>query len=1189
MRTRNHLIGGNLLQQISLYGLRRASLLLSCALVVAGTLTAVAYGQSYQGGLRGAIRDSAGAVIAGAQLTLTNSETNVTRTTLTNSDGEYSFANVLPGTYVLTVTQTGFKKSEHREVRIGTQSFITLDVTLEVGSAVEEVSISGGAPILENSNASVSSMLDNKTLDTLPTAGRNPFFLSITTPNVIPSGDPQFVRQQDQTNSSLLSLGGGPRRGNNYLIEGVSITDMRNRAVVIPSIEAVEEVKVQVSTYDAEIGRTGGGIFNTTFKTGSNNWHGSALYQNRPAWGQGLLYFTQQDKEQKERAGIPFVKPDSYFHLYGGSFGGRIFRDRTFFFASTEGYKTLTSRSEVLILPTARERIGDFSQSGITIFDPLSTKPDPANPGKFIRTPFQGNIIPAGRINIVAQNLMKLLPTPTSGRNLPSNASLIDRANSFTTKIDHKVTHKYTLTGTFAYYNSREPETVFFGGPADPGNGALFRNAQILAINNIIVPSNNTVLSFRYGFTRFADNDIPDPFDPGTLGFSQSFVNSIIYKKFPSISVQGYDQNRFNMFGDRDPQDTTYYGHNVNASMSKLFGRHTLKFGGDFRVIGMKLFARGQPSGFFAFTRGFTQGPDPNSASANTGDAIASLLLGFPSSGNVPIATPNNFYINYYAGYVQDDFRISPKLTVNVGLRYEYEQGLKERDNLITVGFSRDHEFPVQVALPDGRKLVGGLLYAGVDGNPTHQGDPSSTKFAPRVGFAWSMNSDTVVRGGYGIFWAPAQYPFPSESSMGTRGFTAVTTYFASADNGLTPAGKLDDPFPNGLEKPVGSSLGLLTGAGGDVHFIDQFGKSAYVHQYSVDVQRQFRGDIALTVGYVGSRSTNLGVGGTVDSTVNINQLDPKYSSLGTALQERVPNPFFGKPEFGAFSTSSTIARGQLLRPYPQFQNVLAHRVSGARANYNAFVVKAERRIHKGWGMNVNYTFSRTNDSQFGESNFFSNRRNAALDNYNLDLEYGRSLLDTPHRLNITGTIDLPFGEGRRWLDRGGLVNVLLGGWAVTGIGSYQSGFPLAISQSNNNSGLFGSSQRPNLVAGVDPKTSGSETERLNNWINPAAYSAAPAFTFGNAPRVDTRMRAPMKRNWDIAFQKTQKIGEGKSIMARAEMINIFDNPNFLGPNTSWLPLPAGLDPRDSTYSFGKITGVGGFPRMLQFTVRFAF
>src|SRR5262252_4064709 len=412
MRRRNHLPYYELLRSND-NSLSAGLRLLCCLFVVTSVLAAAGYGQSYQGGLRGAVRDVASAVIAGAQLTLTNEETNAARSAVSNGDGEYSFADVLPGTYTLTAAQTGFKRFEHKGIRIGTQSFITLDVTLEVGATTEQVTISGVGPILENSNASVSSSLDKKTLDTLPTAGRNPFFLSITVPNVIPTGDPQFVRQQDQTNSSLLSLGGGPRRGNNYLIEGVAITDMRNRAVIIPSIEAVDEVKVQVSTYDAEIGRTGGGIFNTTFKSGSNDWHGSALYQNRPGWGQGLLFFTKQLKQQIERQGGRFEKPDSYFHLYGGSFGGHIFKDRTFFFATTEGYKTLTSRSEVLILPTERERNGDFSQSGITIFDPRSTRPDPNNPGKFIRDPFQGNRIPDGMINPVARNILKLLPLPT--------------------------------------------------------------------------------------------------------------------------------------------------------------------------------------------------------------------------------------------------------------------------------------------------------------------------------------------------------------------------------------------------------------------------------------------------------------------------------------------------------------------------------------------------------------------------------------------------------------------------------------------------------------------------------------------------------------------------------------------------------------------------------------------------------
>jgi hypothetical protein len=1143
---------------------------LGCLFAVMSACAVAVYAQTYQGGLRGAVRDANGAVIPGVEIVLTNVETNATRTTVSNNQGEYVFANVLPGNYALTATAAGYKRYETDRIRIGTQASITLDLTLEVGAITEQITVSGGAPILENSNPTVSSSLDTQTLQALPTAGRNPFFLSIVTPNVIPTGDPQFVRQQDQTNASLLSLGGGPRRGNNYLIEGVPITDMRNRAVINPSIEAVEEVKVQVSTYDAEMGRTGGGIFNTTFKSGTNEWHGSALYQNRPRWGQEKLFFTK-------RARLP--KPDSYYHLYGGSFGGPIIKDRTFFFGALEGYQTLTARSEVLILPTERERSGDFSQSGITIYDPLTTRADPNNPGKFIRDPFPGNRIPANRINPVAQNLLKLLPLPTSGRLRPSNAGLIDKANEFSVKGDHKFTSNYTLTGTFAYYNSREPETEFFGGAADPGAGALFRTVHVIAINNVITPGPNTVMAFRYGFTRFTDDDVPNPFDPATLGFQSRFVGAIPFKKFPRFDVEGFNQSRFPLAGDRVSQDTTFYGHNVNASMSKLIGRHTLKFGGDFRIIGMKLFARGQPSGIFFFTRGFTQGPDPNVGSATAGDGIASLLLGFPSSGNITNATPNDFYINYYAGYAQDDWRVTSNFTLNYGLRYEFEQGLKERDSHITVGFSRDRPFPVQVPLPDGRRLVGGLLYAGVDGNPTHQADPSKAKLGPRLGFAWSLKSKTVVRGGYGIFWAPTQYPFPNENAFGTRGFTAVTSFFASADGGLTPAGRLDDPFPNGIEKPVGSSLGLLTGAGGDVHFIDQFGKSAYVQQYSVDVQHELPGEIALTVGYVGSRSIHLGIGGTIDSTVNINQLDPRFQSLGTALQERVPNPFFNNAAFGALSTSQTIARGQLLRPYPQFLNVFAHRVSAASARYNALLVKVVRRMSRGWAMNINYTLSRMIDSQFGETNFFANRGGAALNNYDLDRgEYTRSLLDTPHRLNISGTVELPFGQGKRWLNTGGVANALLGGWAITAIGTYQSGFPIGIFQANNNSGLFGSSQRPNLVSGVDPKTPGSDVDRLSNWINPAAYSPAAAFTFGNAPRTDPRVRTPLKENWDIAFQKIVGIGEGKNLMVRAEMINIFDDPNFLGPGTGF-----GLS------TFGRITAVGGFPRLLQWMVRFSF
>ena len=1157
-----------------------------CAGVLVGVLLVMlsgappADGQTYLGGLRGSVRDPGG-VVPKAEITLINEATNTRRTTTSNDVGEYVFTNVPPGTYSVRVSMQGFRTREEKGLRIGPQQTLVLDVTLEVGVLTAEVTVVGRTPMIDTSTASVASSLDSSILNTLPTAGRNAFYLAVTTPNVVPSGDPQFVRQQDQTNSSLLSLGGGPRRANNYTLEGVSITDMRNRATFIPSIEAVEEVKVQVSTYDAEMGRTGGGVFNTAGKSGSNVWHGSALMQNRPEWGAGKFFFAQN---------LP--KPDSYFWLYGGSFGGPIVPNQTFFWATTESYRTKTSRSAVLTLPTDLERRGDFSQSPVTIYDPLSTTCDAA--GNCSRQPFLNNRIPDGRINPVARAVMEYLPSPTTGNSRAAVAELKDRANQATVKIDHRINERLNISGMYAWYDSEEPESRFYGrelgeNPGDPGEGLLLRTVHAATANALWLPSQTSVWNFRYGFTQFIDDDVPNAFDPATLPFAPSFIDLIPYKKFPQFNVQGYGSVNFDTFGDRSPQDTTYYSHNLNANVSRFFGSHTVKFGADYRLIGMKLTAFGQPSGNFDFTPAFTR-QNPLSGGREQ-HALASFLLGYPASGDITVGAPNDFYIHYYAGYVQDDYRMTRNLTVNLGLRYEFEQGLQERDDRITVGFDRDRAFPVQIpgaVRPDGTPLdlKGGLMYAGEDGYPTHQSDPSKTKFAPRVGVAYSLNAQTVIRGGYGVFYAPNQYAFPDENRLGTRGFTAVTTYFASNDGGLTPCATctLTNPFPNGIEQPVGSSRGLLTGAGGTVHFVDQFRESAYVHQFSADVQRELRSDMSVSVGYLGSRSEKLSVGGTNSNTVNINQLDPRHLSLGTALLEPVPNPFFGNPAFGAFSRQSTIARGQLLRPYPQFGDVLAHQVSAGKARYHAMVLKFNKRISAGWAANVNYTYSVNKDNLFGEVNYFGSNSNARArpqNAYDLEAEYAHSVLDTPHRLNISATYELPFGAGKRWLDRSGMMNAFLGGWAVTGVGTYQSGFPVLIVMNTSNSGLSETVQRPNLT-GTDPSTSGSAEDHfdstcacLSNWFNPAAWTNPAPFTLGDAPRTDTRQRTPFKKNWDIAIQKTQSIGGRKTLMVRAEIINAFADPNFLGPEN-----------RFGAAAFGTITQEGGFPRLLQLLVR---
>ena len=1163
--------------------LARRLVMVGVALATAVPLLA----QTYHGGLRGAVHE-AGAVVPGVTVTILNEANGSTRSTTTNHAGEYAFVQVEPGNYTVKVTMQGFKTIENKGVHIGTQQFITMDHALTVGALEEQVTVEGGGVALETSNASVGSTIDSKTLETLPTAGRNPFFLATITPGVTHTGDPQFVRQQDQTNSSLLQLGGGPRRGNNYTLDGVAIVDIRNRATIIPSIEAVEEIKVQVTTYDAEMGRTGGGVFNMTGKSGSNAWHGSALGQIRPASTRALSFFAQKACDNGSGS---CDKPDTYFHLYAGSFGGPIVKNKTFFWGSFEGYKTNTIDDSVVRVPTSRELNGDFSQSGLTVYDPLTTVKNAD--GSYTRTPFPGNVIPANRISPVAKNMAQYWPTGGV-----ASSQLVDESLTWTLKMDQVWSDNFRTSAMYAHYHSTEPQPRSYlkdgvtqaigANHSDPGDGALFRTVHTLAINNTITPNSTTVAHVRLGFTNFADDCVPVAgFDPGTLGFSDSFVNEVPVKKFPYFQIGSYgtDYNGW-MFGERPINNITYYSWDANASVSKLWGRHTAKFGASYRQIGVKNLNPGQSSGSFYYNGQFTSA---NPVSPNNSDpyALAAFLLGYPSTGSIPVAEPTNAYINYIAGFAGDDFRVNSKLTLNMGLRYEFEQGLQEKDNGLTVGFDRDRPWSFQ--LPGGPALKGGLQYAGVDGYPTHQSDPSKTKFAPRLGFAWSASSKTVLRGGYGLFWAPHQYAGINSNNLGTRGFSTVTDYVASQDGGATPCSTCNivNPFPNGLQQPSGSANGIQTGAGGTVQFIDQFRKSAYVQQYSLDLQHELPGRIVAGISYIGATSSRMGLGGNDSATVNINQLDPKYQSLGTALQDQLPNPFQGNPAFGAFANQSTISRGQLLRPYPQFGDVLGHQVSGGHAQYHSVVLRLERPIVNGWGGRINYTWSSNMNNIFGELNQFSNNsgnRNRPVNSYDFGREYGHSITEQPSRLNFALTGELPFGKNKKHLSDPGIARVLFGGWSITGVGYFQSGYPVAVIQASNNSGVFGRVQRPNTT-GTSPATSGSTESHYDpacaciaNWFNTAAWSTAPAYTFGNAPRTDTGVRTPFKTQIDVAFQKVEPLGGTKEIMLRFEMINILNNTQFNGPDTTF-----------GGSSFGTITATRGFPRLLQLMLRFAF
>src|SRR5262245_46577936 len=405
----------------------RAALLLGAFLAVVTSGTAS--GQGFQGGLRGSIKDSGG-VVPGIEVTLTNEQTNIKRSTVTNERGEYVFANVDPGTYNVKATLQGYKTIDRGGIRIGTQQFFTLDLMLEVGAIEENVTVTGQSPLIETSNASTGTVLDSAALQTLPSPGRNAFMIGASVPTVIPSGDAQFNRQQDQTNSSLMSLGGGTRRGNNYTLDGVPITDMRNRMSAVPTTEGVEDLKVQVHTYDAEMGRTGGGVFNVTAKSGTNTFHGTGFFQTRPIWGQTNNYFAQIAADTATAKGDAVTaaknaKPNSPYYLGGGGIGGPIVKNRTFFFFSTENYHDVQTRNSTALFPTQAERNGDFSgllnTSGqpVIIYDPLT------------KLPFPGNIIPSNRINPVSKSMLQYLPLPdTNLDNGTNNYNRITKINN---------------------------------------------------------------------------------------------------------------------------------------------------------------------------------------------------------------------------------------------------------------------------------------------------------------------------------------------------------------------------------------------------------------------------------------------------------------------------------------------------------------------------------------------------------------------------------------------------------------------------------------------------------------------------------------------------------------------------------------------------------------------------------------
>lgn len=1115
--------------------------------------------QTYNGGLRGVVQDPSGALVTNATVTLLDEGTHQVRETQTDGAGLYVFNALRPATYSLHVSAGSFTAADRTDIKVATQDFLTLDVQLGVGSRGDVVEVSAEAPLVDSSTASISTEFDQRRLEDLPVLGRNPYITARLSGVFVNTGNPQFIRFADQNGTSTTSVAGGPVASNLYLVDGVPITDTNNRPIVIPTIESIQDVRLQALTYDAQVGRTGGGVFNTLLRSGSNQLHGSIFGETRQTSWLANDFFAN-------RSGTP--RPDSPYYNWGASLGGPVViphvydgRGRSFFWIGSEGYIQTSPYTATFVVPTAAEKNGDFSKtlnpdgSLHVIYNPYDTYTDAAG---IHRRPFAGNTITTP--NPVGKAIASYYPSAGPDGTFTGTDNVRDHAQEVTAKLDQQIRPWWNVSGSYIFYEALQP----LGNPLHtlPGSYSYTYHRQVDAVqvNSTWIVNPTTVITARYGNNRFPNliAEVSQGLDPAALGFPAALSSQLQAKFFPTTFLANHDQ-----LGQNTSQLDNWKSQQISGTLAKTAGRHNLTFGGEYRRIRMNYQDFGNAPGTYTFSGAFTQA-DPNSSSGTSGSDVADLLLGLPISGQIDITTQLNTYLDYNALFAQDDWRLSSRLTLNLGLRWESETGLKEDHNQLAVGFDRT----AKSTLGNGATVTGGILFAGVDGNRRDTGDLSRAKFAPRLGASFQLTPKTVLRGGYGILYAPLRY---DPVAALAPGYTQGNSYVASADNNQTPANTLSDPFPTGLLKPAGNSAGLLTGVGNAVTSYDQNLHAPRVQQFSFGVERELPGHIALEASYIGTRGANLSPSPTGSNAVNINQLDPSNFTLGSALSDQVANPYYVAGGAGILG-QTTIARSQALRPFPQFTGVNLF-LSSAHSDYNALLLKAEKRAGHGLNLVTSFTWSRNRDSSFGTANSIQSPGVVAPQNaYDLEAEYSYAVNDVPYRFVAGVLYDLPFGAGERFKTGSRWSDQIIAHWQLNVLPTFQSGFPVAIHQTSNpNSSIAGNGvERPNLNRGVALGTSGSLYERLNGYINPAAFTASGAYSFGDAPRT-LALRGPGYENWDISLFKSVPIRDRANVQFRAQAFNAFNTPQFGGPNTAF-----------GSSNFGKITAQANFPRYLQ-------
>lgn len=1142
----------------------------------------IALGQAAQAELTGDVRDGSGAGVAKATVTLTQTETGDVTKTTSGKDGAYTITNLRPGLYNVTVEAQGFRRLVQDGLLLMTGERIRLDVALAVGAVNEEVKVSADASLLRTETGSLGQVIPNRRIVDLPLNGRNFFTLITLVPGVAAppptTAGPSFPR-----------INGGRPRVNEYLYDGISALQPEPGQIAFsPVIDAIQEFKVEINSPSAEFGRFNGGVVNLTTKSGSNELHGTVFeFLRNEALNARNLFAPATAANPK--------KPVFRRNQYGFAVGGPVIKDRTFFFGDFQGMRQLIGRVVTSNVPTLAQRGGNFSSSlGAPLFlqttatgvsatttntgAPINVIDTNGNTiqarvGQIFRPgdkrAYAGNIIPLADFNPIARQLLDRYPLPTStgaANNFRRVANEGTDQDQFDIRLNHRFSDNDQIFGRFSFFNEdATPVTPLPDGSGAITQGALgFQKSRgYQGVGNYVhVFSQQIINELRVGYTRRSIDrralllDAPPSQSLGLPGIPQ---NAAFQNELPTFTIAGLQQ-----LGPSANTDSLF-----NTDVIQIFdsvglqrARHSMKFGVDFRLQRLNVLQPPSPTGIFNFTAPFsnsrgtsnTIGTQPQNAttgsalSGQTGNALASFLLGQVSNFSIDlqqdVIRPRARILEFFA---QDDFKVTPRLTINAGLRYTLNFPSTEANNQGAI-------FNLETQQLD---------YLGQNGFPDTARELHKLNFGPRLGIAYRFTDRTVARAGYGVIWqeqAGITTPFTVPQ------FPFIQTVTQRSLDGFTPAFTLS-AGPNVQPIPLTPYAGLGQG----VFSVDRDLGSGYVQQWNLAIQREISGNMVAEVAYAGSKITHVGI---PDS--NINQLTAGQLALGNTLLDPVTNPFFGQIPRSSSLGDPTIPRAQLLRPFPRFTAVSLYRNNVGNTSYHALQAKLEKRLSQGLAFLISYTRSKLIDDagqvfdasiQTGPVGNFP-----VADSFNRALERDVSTGNIPNVFVTSLTYELPFGKGRPF-NLSGAVDKLLGGWSVNGLILLQSGMPFSVTQITNFNAFAGfGTQRPNLLRDPNLPGGGRTTDR---WFDTSAFAVAPQFTLGNASR--NPVRGPGYRTADIAFIKRTYFGEVVNFEFRTEIFNLTNTPPLANPN--------GVV---GNAAFGTITSAGD-PRVIQFGLKLNF